>query len=65
MKLSALEIKRLSRLSASARAIIIDLSIKGDRLYAKGNDKSRAMANKLYQESDKVYVKEVLYRKFN
>lgn len=65
MNLSALETKRLGRLSASARAAILDLEKKGSRLYAKGNDESRAMANKFYQESDRLYAKEVLNRKFN
>lgn len=65
MKLSALEIKRLSRVSESARAAIHNLEMKGSRLYAQGNDKSRAKANELYRESDKIYAKEVLNRKFN
>lgn len=65
MKLTELERKRLSRISESARAIIHDLEKKGSRLYAKGNDKSRALANELYRESDKLYLKEVLNRKFN
>ena len=65
MKLSALETKRLSRLSESARAAIHNLEMKGSRLYAQGNDESRAKANELYRESDKIYAKEVLNRKFN
>ena len=65
MRLSELEKKRLSRLSASARAIICDLNMKGDRLYAKGNDDARAKANELYIESDKIYTEQVLNRKFN
>lgn len=65
MKLSELEKKRLSRISESARAAIHDLELKGSRLYAKGSDRYRAMANELYRESDKIYAKEVLNRKFN
>lgn len=65
MRLSALEKKRLSRVSASARAIICDLNMKADRLYAKGNDSSRAKANSLYVESDRIYAEQVLNRKFN
>ena len=65
MKLSALEIKRLSRLSESARVAIHNLEKKGSRLYAQGNDESRAKANEFYRESDKIYAKEVLNRKFN
>lgn len=65
MRLSELETKRLSRVSASARRAICDLNMKGDRLYAKGNDESRAKANELYIESDKIYADQVLYRKFN
>ena len=65
MRLSELEKKRLSRVSASARAIICDLNIKGDRLYVKGNDKARAKANSLYIESDRIYADQVLNRKFN
>ena len=65
MRLSELEKKRLSRVSGSARAIICDLNMKGDRLYAKGNDKSRAMANELYIKSDRIYTEQVLNRKFN
>ena len=65
MRLSELEKKRLSRVSASARAIICDLNMKGDRLYAQGNDEARAKANSLYIQSDKIYADQVLYRKFN
>ena len=65
MKLSALEKKRLSRVSASARAVICDLNMKADRLYAKSNDDSRAKANSLYIESDRIYAGQVLNRKFN
>lgn len=65
MKLSELETKRLSMVSDSARAIICDLNMKGDRLYAKGNDKARAKANELYQESDRIYTEQVLNRKFS
>ena len=65
MRLSELEKKRLSRISASAQAIICDLNMKADRLYAKDNDESRAKANELYIESDKIYAGQVLYRKFN
>ena len=65
MRLSELETKRLSRVSASARAIICDLNMKGDRLYAKGNDESRAKANELYVESDRIYTEQILNRKFN
>lgn len=65
MKPSELETKRLSRLSASARVAILDLDMRGSRLYAQGNDKARAMANELFRESDRLYLKEVLNRKFN
>ena len=65
MRLSELEKKRLSRVSASARALICDLNMKGDRLYAKGNDDDRRKANELYIESDKIYAEQVLNRKFN
>ena len=65
MKLSALETKRLCRLSESARTAIHDLEMKGSRLYSQGNDESRAKANELYRKSDKIYAKEVLNRKFN
>ena len=65
MRLSVLEQKRLSRISANARAVICDLNMKGDRLYAKGNDESRAKANRLYIESDRIYTEQVLNRKFN
>lgn len=65
MRLSELEMKRLSRVSASARATICALNMKGDRLYAKGNDSSRAKANSLYIESDRIYAEQVLNRKFN
>lgn len=64
MRLSELEKKRLSRVSESARALICDLNMKGDRLYAKGNDDARAKANELYIESDRIYTDQVLYRKF-
>ena len=65
MRLSKLETKRLSRVSESARAIICDLNMKGDRLYAKGNDDARAKANELYIESDRIYTEQVLNRKFH
>ena len=65
MRLSELEKKRLSRVSASARALICDLNMRGDRLYAQGNDDSRAKANRLYIKSDKIYAGQVLHRKFN
>jgi hypothetical protein len=65
MKLSALETKRLGRLSASAQAAILDLEMRGSRLYAQGNDNARAMANELFRESDRMYIEEVLNRKFN
>lgn len=65
MRLSGLEKKRLSRVSASARAVICDLNIKADRLYAKSDDSSRARANLLYIESDRIYADQVLNRKFN
>ena len=65
MRPSALETKRLSRISASARAAILDLEMRGSRLYAQGNDKARAIANELFRESDRMYIKEVLNRKFN
>ena len=65
MRLSELEKKRLSRVSASARAVICDLNMKADRLYAKGDDTSRAKANLLYIESDRIYAEQLLNRKFN
>lgn len=65
MRLSELEKKRLNMVSASALAIICDLNMRGDRLYAKGNNESRAMANELYIESDRIYAEQVLNRKFN
>ena len=64
MKLSELEQKRLARVSTKACLTICDLNIKADRLYARGNDKARAKANVLYKESDRLYVEQVLNRKF-
>lgn len=65
MTFDGIERKRMSRISIDARNAINMLIDNADNLWWSGNYSLQCKANDLYIIAEKIYRKEVLYRKFN
>ena len=65
MTFDGIEGKRMSRISFDARNAINMLIDNADNLWWTGNYSLQCKANDLYIKAERIYRKEVLYRKFN
>ena len=65
MTFDGIEHKRMSMISIDARNAINELVDNADNLWWTGNYSLQCNANDLYIRAERIYRKEVLYRKFN
>lgn len=65
MTFNGIERKRMGRISFEARNTINILIDNADNMWWTGDYSLQCKANDLYIRAEKIYRKEVLYRKFN
>lgn len=65
MTFDVIEHKRMSRISIDTRNAINMLIDNADNLWWTGNYSLQRKANEMYIRAERIYRKEVLYRKFN
>lgn len=65
MTFDGIEHKRMSRISIDARNEINILVDNADNMWWTGNYEIQCKANDLYMRAERIYIKQVLYRKFN
>ena len=65
MTFDGIEHKRMSRISFVARNAINELIDNANNLWGTGDYWLQCKANDLYIRAERIYRKEVLYRKFN
>lgn len=65
MTFDGIERKRMGRISIDVRNAINMLIDNADNMWWTGNYEIQCKANDLYKIAERIYRKEVLYRKFN